>query len=117
MSEQALVRYKDAKVTREDAEAWNKLPEGPKYQNDKFNISIAHCKSPMLCRAGQKRHGANNYWETDKRFNQAILEHIVDNWNKIFPDVINRLKAKEEGALRDCQDFVNKIQNAIDAAS
>ncbi len=113
MSEQLLTNYKKAKKDRENAESWNNLPNGQKYMSDKFKISIAHCQRPKLCRAGQQSQGGKNYWSTEEAFDSAILEHIVENWDKICPDVLARLAKKEKDALILCQSFIDKMQEEI----
>lgn len=113
MTDKRLEDYQKAKLSRKAAEEWNELPNGKCYQNDKFNISIAHCKKLQLTRSGQQYSGGTNYWETKDDFNLAILEHIVDNWGKIFPDVIERMKDKENKALNKCQSFIDEMQEAI----
>jgi hypothetical protein len=116
MSDKKIEKWQRCKTEREQAEEWEALPRGPRYQNDKFEISIAHCKAPQLTRAGQQTSGGKNYWETGEKFNLAILEYIVDNWESISIDVLERLRQKEIAALRDCQQYVDEMQKLIDGA-
>ena len=116
MSEQKVKTWKEAQQTRKGAESWNNLPSGPKYQNDSFKISVQHCKAPVLMRAGQSHAGGQNYWETEKDFNKAILEWLVGNWSKVYPEVLEILKEKERKALKDCQEYVDTMQAMIDEA-
>lgn len=114
MMEDARVRewHKHKKAVIE-AEAWQKLPDGKKYCSSTFDISIAHCTMPMLNRMGQKVCGGNSYWQTDNLFNEAILEYIIKDWDKIYPKVLQILKNKETKALRKCQDYINEMQTVI----
>ncbi|MCP4988301.1 MAG: hypothetical protein GY928_20315, partial [Colwellia sp.] len=57
MMSDLISKWKAARRSRKDAEYWDALPEGKKYENNKFNISIAHCAAPVLCRAGQQSCG------------------------------------------------------------
>ena len=118
MSDQNVKFWQETKKSRELAERWNNLPNGPKYQNnhDSFAISIAHCKPPQLVRAGQQSCGGKNYWETDEKFSKAILEYLVNNWNSVYPEVMEIMKAKERKALLDCQEYVTNLQNLINGA-
>jgi hypothetical protein len=116
MSDQRMEIYTNAKRARVEAEKWNALPEGKKYQNSTFSISPAHCKKPMLCRAGQQSCGGHNYWETEEPFNTAILDCIVAEWETLYPKVLAILKEKERMALKNCQAFIDEMQQAIDTA-
>jgi len=108
-----IKKYQDAKRARKEAEEWNDLPNGRKYQNDKFNISSAHCIAPMLCRMGQQSSGGSNYWKTEKNFNQAILDYIIFNWKVIYLGVLERMKKQETDALKECQSFIDEMQKII----
>jgi len=114
MDEQRLTIYREKKNAVTAANAWNNLPNGTRYQGDKFDISVAHCKPPKLCRAGQQSCGGRNYWETEEAFNNTILEYIVENWESIYPDVRQRMKDKEAKALQACQSFIDDMQSRID---
>ena len=116
MSEQKVKEWKIAQRARQNAEAWQALPSGPRYENDRFSISLVHCTAPMLTRAGQQSCGGKNYWETEKEFNHAILEWIVGNWQEVYLGVLDILKKKEVAALQDCQDYINQMQAMIDAS-
>lgn len=97
----------------EEAKKWNDLPEGQRYQQDSFNISKSHCTAPMLCRAGQQTCGGKNYWETEKAFNQAILQYLIDGWSDHYPVIIEIMRQKERESLRNCQSFVDGMQKLI----
>lgn len=110
-----LKKWTDAKYHRECAEKWNELPNGRKYQiGDTFEISLAHSKAPILVRAGQQTCGGENYWKSGHELNQAILEYLKDNWEGIWPEVLQRMKQKESSALIACQSFINNLQKQID---
>jgi len=106
--------WKKAESTRAEAEQWNDLPNGRKYQNDTFAISKPHCKAPQLTRAGQHSSGGQNYWETAEGFNNAIIKHIVSDWENIYPKVLEILKKEENEALVACQSYVTDLQGLID---
>lgn len=111
--DERLKQWQDAKDTREAAEKWNNL-HGPRYRNDDFEISIAHCTAPKLTRAGQQNCGGQtNYWETKPEFNLAILEYLIFHWKEIYPHVLEILKKKEQLALENCQSYIDEIQNII----
>lgn len=113
-----LENYERFKRDRKGAEAWNNLPNGPKYDSSTiFAISTAHCKAPLLCRAGQQSQGGETYWETDAPLNNAILRYIAEHWEEIWPSVLEIMQNKEENALLECQTFINDMQEAIDEAS
>jgi hypothetical protein len=111
-----LEAWKKAKKTREDAEEWQELPNGRKYDNDRFNVSAAHCKPPILCRAGQQTHSGQNYWETEVGFNDAMLRYLVADWDSIYPKVLKILKETEAKKLRECQSFIDDLQRQISEA-
>ena len=116
MTDKRVKDWQEKSAAVQAAKAWQRLPNGPKYQNDSFAISIAHCKAPQLVRAGQQSCGGNNYWETGKELNQAILEFLVKNWNGIYPEVIKIMEDKEKAALLDLQSYVDSVQNLINIA-
>jgi hypothetical protein len=114
MTDERIKKWQDAKRDREKAEAWQALPDGQKYQGDKFEITTSHkCVAPTLVRSGQQYAGDQNYWETDKGFNNAILEYLVKDWDVIYPKVLNILKVKEMQALKECQAYVDDLQQEI----
>ncbi|MDY6896176.1 MAG: hypothetical protein SVO01_12300 [Thermotogota bacterium] len=114
MEDKRIIAYHGAKEAREKAEEWNNLPHGRKYQDDTFDISVAQSKVPSLIRIGQQKHGGQNYWESNSKFNQAILEYLVSTWDEHFPRILNILKEKEQKALKDCQSYIDEMQSMID---
>lgn len=116
MSEKKINAWNIARCDRQKAENWNALPNGQKYMQDTFSISVAHCTPPKLVSAGQKSAGGQNYWETEEAFNTAILQWLVKNWNKAYPEIIEIMKDKEKQTLVDCQEYVSKMQQMIDQA-
>lgn len=108
--------WKAAVAGRSGAEKWNNLPDGPRYQNDTFGLSIDHSKAPMLMRCGQQRCGGNGYWESPNSLNEALLAVIIANWSDLWPKVLAQLKEEERQALLACQKYVSEMQAAIDAA-
>lgn len=117
MSDERLTKYQAAKRVREQAEEWNTLPYGPKYENDIFNISVGHCRAPKLVRSGQQTCGGKNYWETGEDFNNALLEHIVADWDSIYQKVLRILQGREVKSLKECQKFIDQMQAEIDSAA
>lgn len=109
--------WQKEKSARKEAEKWNNLPNGPKYQNDSFSLSVAHCKPPVLTRCGQQSHGGKNYWKTEEKFNKAILEYLVLSWDNIYPKILEILFDKERTALKACQTYIDKMQQLIDKAN
>lgn len=116
MSEKKINAWNIAQYDRQKAENWNALPNGKRYMQDTFSISVAHCTPPKLVRAGQQSAGGQNYWETEEAFNTVILQWLVKNWNKAYPEIIEMMKDKENQALVDCQEYVSKMQQMIDQA-
>lgn len=114
MTTDKLKKWQSLRRSRKLAEQWQDLPNGQKYQkDDSFSISIAHSSRPKLTRCGQKTCGGKNYWETEKEMGDAILEYIVKNWGSIGNEVIEIMRDKEKSALKDCQEFIDKMQAAI----
>ena len=104
--------YQQAKRERETAEAWNNLPNGPKYRANKFDISVAHC-SIKLTRAGQQRESGQNYWETEQALNGALLTTIACH-PEIIEEAIEALCIKEKAALAKCREFAQGILDEIE---
>lgn len=117
MSDQLVKEWQSAKNAVNNAKSWQALPNGRAYQNDSFSISLAHCVPPKLVRAGQQYQGGQNYWETEKEFNQAILAYIVNNWQTVYPEIIKIMEEKERTALIACQSYVDNLQSLITEAN
>ena len=107
----AYEQYQQAKSEREAAEQWNDLPNGRKYMESKFQISVAHC-SIKLTRAGQQAAGGKNYWETEKAFNGALLT-VIARHPEIIEEAIEELRIREKLALLECQAFAQGILDQI----
>lgn len=105
-----------AKQDLNEAKRWQKLGETKGRTGGFIDISEAHCKPPKLVRAGQTHTGGNNYWNTEEAFEKAILSYLVDNWKEIGPRVIASMEKKEKEALINCQNYVDQMQDQIDAA-
>lgn len=116
MSHQKVAAWDKAKTAVQRAKAWQNLPNGPRYENDTFAISLAHCKPPTIVRAGQRVCGGQNYWETEQEFNLAILEYIVKDWKEVYLKVMAIMEKKEKDALIDLQSYVDSMQNMINEA-
>lgn len=106
--------YLKKKQDYREALNWNNLPNtAPGYNNSYFNISIAHCNAPLLTRCGQHTCGGKNYWESPKALNEAIKKIICKD-KTIINRAIELLKQKELQALKDCQKFIDELQEQID---
>lgn len=112
-----MSKYDDflsARRARIEAENWNNLPRGPKYQNDKFAISPAHCKLTLV-RAGQQSCGSKNYWDSPSGLSSAILQ-ILSSDNSIIIRAIESMKEAERLALIACEDEARERLAAIELA-
>lgn len=67
-------------------------------------------------RCGQHTCGGTNYWESPKALNEAIKRYVIAHWAKIYTDVFDDLKQREADALKDCQEYVDKMQKLINEA-
>ena len=106
-------RYRERRAERESAEAWDTLPAGPKYTENAFRISPAHCHIE-LTRAGQQSQGGRNYWETARAFNSALIQEIA-NHPEIIAGAIARLREAEHKALENCRAFAEGILADIES--
>ena len=106
--------YLKAKRDYEEAVEWNNLPHGQKYQNDKMDISTAHCELKLV-RAGQQSQGGKNYWDSPKALNSVILETISTR-DEIIDFAIHRLADKVTQALADCEQETLERMEAINKA-
>lgn len=113
MSQELYDAYVEAKNAVKRANEWNDLPNGPKYQADTMAISSAHCKAPMLMRAGQQSCGGRNYWESPQELNQAILDVIIMDQKNIIAKAILLLEETENALLVKTQGFVDELQGKI----
>ena len=113
MGKELYDSYLEAKNAVKWAKEWNDLPNGRKYQTDSMSISIAHCKAPMLMRAGQQCCGGKNYWESPKELNEAILNVIIMEQKSIITKAILILERKEHDRLVEIQKFVDELQEKI----
>lgn len=116
MSNQLLKNWQEAKRAKEEFIQWNNLPNGQKYMNDNFDISILHCTPPVLQRAGQQYQGGKNYWETSKEVGMATLEYLAKNWEDHFPKILEILEKKERENLLECQKFIDEMTEKINNA-
>lgn len=112
MKTDSVDKYLLIKKYRKDAEEWNELPHGSSYKSSNFDISLPHC-TLELQRMGQKVQGGQSYWDTQRPFNQAILEVIKDNWGFIYEESIKVMKKKELDALKECQCFSDELIELI----
>ena len=113
MGQESYNNYIKAKEAVERAKKWDDLPNGEKYQKDAMSISPAHCKAPMLMRAGQKSCGGKNYWESPTELNNAILEVIIMEQKTIIAKAILLLEETERVQLGKTQEFIDELQKKI----
>lgn len=109
--------WEDAKAEVKNAEYWQGLPGGPKYQNDRFDIGSSHGTMPVFVRHGQQTSGGNNYWNSPAALNKAIYDVIVSDFQQIYDKALARMHKKELDALLDCQKHIDKMQSLISEAS
>ena len=117
MGQELYDNYVKAKNAVVRAKEWDDLPSGKKYQTDSMSISPAHCKAPMLMRAGQQSCGGNNYWESPKELNDAILEIIIMEQKTIIAKAILLLEETERAQLDKTQKFIAELQDKIEKAN
>ena len=116
MEDRRIESYYRAKRARELAEEWNDLPNcnnNDEHKNNNFSISADGSVPPILVRTGQQYMGGKNYWETKAEFGQAILEYIVSTWDTHFPKILDILKRKESNKLKECQSYIDEMQQKI----
>lgn len=116
MSDQLVKAWEKAKKDLEDFDRWQNLNKGQTYQNDSMYISLDHCKSPLIMRAGQQYAGGQNYWPIPETASKQLLDLIVKDWGNLGPLVRVRLVLAEHAALIACQEYVSNLQQKIDAA-
>ena len=99
------------------AENWLKLKDSRDSQDGKpFFISLAHSNF-MLMRCGQHSSGGQNYHESPKEFNFAMLFIIKKHYSVLTQEAINYMKDKEKESLIKCKDLVDTISEEIKVAS
>lgn len=98
------------------AKEWVDLPNGKNYRSDAMAISLAHCKAPMLMRAGQQSCGGQNYWESPKDLNDAILKIIIMEQKTIIAKAILLLEETEMAQLDKTQEFIAELQDKVEKA-
>jgi len=107
--------YLKAKQARTSAEQWQALPESKhKYSQSAFDMSPAHGKL-LLMRCGQHSAGGQNYWESPKELNAAILS-IIARDPAVILAAIEMLKDQERRALVNCEEWNAGIAAAIEEA-
>ena len=108
-----LKTYFDAVSSRKAAEKWSAMAKNGGGRNgDSFSMSTA-LSLVKLTRCGQYDTGGKNYWETSKEFNDAIVQWIKENLEDVQAGAIEILKQKEDAALRNCQSFLDEMQQKV----
>ena len=117
MSNDKLSKMEKAKQDVRDAKYWQGLHGTIEGNSGKpaFFISKAYSEAPKLIRVGRRTDG-HYYHETNRGFNDAILEYLVTDWDNIYPKVIEILEKKEAEALVELQEYVDSLQAEINSA-
>ena len=115
MDAKCYERYQAAKEALRQAEYWHNLPQSKhRYNNDSFAMSPAHgCIKFMRC--GQHSCGGQNYWESPKELNAAMLEVIAKD-PAVIEAGIALLRSRAQVALAECDIFAAELRIAVDAA-
>ena len=103
--------YLKAKADRVEAEKWHDLPNSRKDQSDSFNMSAA-LGNLVLMRCGQHGCGGQNYWESPKALNAAILA-VIENDPAVIVAAIERLRDQERDALIACKASAEALMGAV----
>lgn len=104
--------YLKAERALASAKEWNNLPNGPKYQGDKMDISTAHC-SLKLQRAGQQFQGGQNYWDAPAELTAEIIKLIAED-KSIIERAIDRLEKRAAELLVSCEEeTVNRLEKIV----
>ena len=104
--------YLKAERALSSAKEWNDLPNGPKYQNDKMDISMAHC-SLKLQRAGQQFQGGQNYWDAPPELTAEIIKLIAED-KSIIERALDRLEKRAAELLVSCEEeTVNRLEKIV----
>lgn len=107
-----LDNYFKAVRDRETAEKWVRMAKDSTRNGSSFSMSTAH-STMKLTRCGQYSEGGKNYWETETAFNDAMLQWIKQNLDVVQAGAIGIMKQKEDESLRNCQAFLNEMQEKI----
>ena len=104
--------YLKAERALSSAKEWNDLPNGPKYQNDKMDISMAHC-SLKLQRDGQQFQGGQNYWDAPPELTAEIIKIIVED-KTIIERALDGLEKRAAELLVSCEEeTVNRLEKIV----
>ena len=106
--------YRKAVNALEMSKQWNELPKGQKYQNDKMDISPAHC-TLKLVRSGQQVQGGQNYWDAPPELVAEILDILKED-KTIIERALIMLSRKATNLLVECEqetlERMKQIQKA-----
>ena len=109
-------RYQDMVRERQDAENWLNLKDNKDSQSgNRFSLSLGHSEV-MLMRCGQHSAGSQNYHESPKALNDALLVVIQNNYDSLMSQAIEFMKKNENEALISCEKEITEIQDAISKA-
>ena len=96
-----------------DAESWQNLPRS-KNGNSLFKMSPAHCEIKLM-RCGQHLSGGQNYWDSPKVLNAAILEVIAAD-PAVIDEAIHNMKELARLALTECEEETRAQLASIEEA-
>lgn len=81
-----------------------------------LKLSPAHCKAPDFSVAGQYDTGGQNYWESPKAFNSAIMAVIIERFSELSAEATQRMEVVSAQALIDAESQIADIHAAIQEA-
>lgn len=112
--------YKKAAQQTAEATRWvaHNNAEGRRWSGnqDILRLSPAH-SSIKLVIAGQYSEGGQNYWDSPKPFNVAIMSVIVDQFDALAQAALAKLKDAEAEALIAAKGEVDEAAAEITAAT
>lgn len=100
-----------------DAKEWlAHIGKHGRNNDDVLHISDAHCTSPKFTLAGQYTSGGQNYWESPKEFNSAIMAVIIERFSELSAEATQRMEVVSAQALIDAESQIADIHAAIQEA-
>lgn len=108
--------YEEAIRDYRRAEAWWNLRKEKDHGGGHFSMSPAHGKL-MLMLCGQKSPGAQNYHESPKEFNDALLDIIKEEFEPLLDKVKIKMAARvavaKKAALEEMEEAKNFMAEEI----
>ena len=81
-----------------------------------LRLSSAHCAAPKFSIAGQYHEGGQNYWDSPKEFNEAMLEVVLSHFKEMADEAVRMLERRAAQALVEAEGEISAVQAAIDDA-